>query len=90
MKACRCKPYGKWRGACRVKREKFKRGEVVLLTYPPYLGGGTSIRTVVKEWINKATGRRWIDTRRIDRNIGGHCDPAWLSKIPRIAIRTKP
>lgn len=82
-KGCRCPKYGKWRGACRVKRPKFKPGELVLLTYPQEVSPNHRgmVRRVVKTWRNKATGRVWVDTRRIDVNIGGHTDPKWLSKI---------
>ncbi len=86
MSRCRCPKYGKWRGVCAVKRPKFKPGELVLLTYPDYLMKGHTgpkeiVRRVVKTWRNKATGKVWVDTRRIDVNVGGHTDPKWLSKI---------
>lgn len=64
----RCKPYGKWRGCCRVRTPPLEIGSMVYCTS----GGGTARPMIVRrEWINHRTQEHKVWLTVPGLRIGG-------------------
>lgn len=75
---CRCKPYGKSIGMCRVPAQKFEHGELVECDFFGTWIGGYYVQ---REWINKRDGEHLIDCRQVGTRIGGHRRPSEVRKL---------